>query len=180
MRLFIGIEVPEPIGDAICDLEVPLQGARWVEAHDYHISLRFVGDLDRTLAYDLDEALLGIELPAFEITVKGIGHFGGYDPKALWVGLEPQPALDQLQRAVDRVVTSVGVMPDKRQAFRPHITIARLKSPDLDRLARYLERYALFRTEPFLVERFAMFSAKPGGGGPYVVEQTYDLKHYGE
>lgn len=180
MRLFIGIEIPEAIGDRISDLEVPLQRARWVEQQDYHLSLRFIGEVERQVAYDLDEALLGIDMPAFEIEMAGVGFAGGYEPKALWVGIAPSPALMMLQRAVDRAVTSVGVPPDKRTAFRPHTTIARLNQVDLDRFARYLERHALFRTEPFVVERFAMFSAKPSGGGPYVVEQTYDLKQYTE
>ena len=181
MRLFVGISLPEDIADALAALEVPLQGANWVESQDYHISLRWVGDVEKSLAYELDDALLRIELPAFELKFAGVSFFGGYDPKALMAPVVASPELAELQRAVDRAAHSVGIEPDKRGKFRPHVTLARLKSPDLDRFARYLERHALFQTEPFLVTRFSMFSTRPQlGGGPYLVEQTYDLKHYGD
>jgi RNA 2',3'-cyclic 3'-phosphodiesterase len=179
MRLFVGISLPEDISDALSSLEAPLQGANWVESQDYHISLRWIGEVEKSLAYELDDALLRIELPAFELRFAGVDFFGGYDPKALTAPIEPCPALHELHRAVDRAAQSVGIPPDKRAKFRPHATLARLKSPDLDRFARYLERHARFQTELFHVTRFAMFSTKPQmGGGPYLIEQTYDLKHY--
>ena len=72
MRLFVGLSLPEDIADALAALEVPLQGANWVEAQDFHISLRWVGDVEKSLAYELDDALLRIELPAFELKFAGV------------------------------------------------------------------------------------------------------------
>lgn len=181
MRLFVGLELPDEIVEALASLEVPLQGARWVEQQDYHVSLRFIGEVEKPVAYELDSALLQIDMPAFELQFSGVGFAGGYDPKALYVGLAQSPELAELARAVDRAALSIGLVPDSRRKFRPHVTLARLKSPDLDRFARYLERHGMFQTEPFPVTRFALFSTKPqSGGGPYLVEQTYDLKHYGD
>lgn len=181
MRVFIALEIPDDVGDALSSLEVPLNGARWVEQQDYHVTLRFIGEVEKPQAYDLDEALLGIDLPAFDMWFNGLNIAGGYDPRTIFAMIEPTAELERLVRAVDRAALSVGLEPDRRRAFRPHVTLARLKLPDLDRLGRFLERRSLFRTEPFLVPRFAMMSSKPGvGGGPYVVEQTYDLKYYGD
>lgn len=181
MRLFVGIELPETIADDLAALEVPLEGVRWIEQQDFHLTLRFVGDVEKSIAYELDEALLEIDMPAFEIDLAGVGFLGGQEPKALVVQVAPNAALLELHRAVDRAAQRVGIRPDARGKFRPHVTIARLKSPDLDRLARYLERHGLFRTPPVYVTRFALFSSKPHtGGGPYVVEQAYDLRHYGD
>jgi RNA 2',3'-cyclic 3'-phosphodiesterase len=181
MRLFIGIEIPEDIANAMTSLQVPLHGARWVEPQDYHLTLRFIGEVEKSKAYDLDEALLAIEHNAFDLSIAGISFVGGYEPKALFAGIAPSAELIALARAVDQAARTVGIAPDPRSKFRPHITLARLKSPDLDRFGRYLERSSLFRTEPFLVRRFAMFSTKPlTGGGPYLVEQSYDLRHWGE
>ena len=175
-RLFSGIEIPAHVRDTLARLNQPLPGARWIEPENYHITLRFAGDIDNHIATEFAHFLDDIEFPAFELRLSGTGVFGGDDPRQLWAGLEPSSELDALARTHERAARSAGLPPEPRK-FKPHVTIARLKYSSPDIVARYLQRNGGFRSEPFFVGRFALFSSKPmGGGGPYVVEETYTLQ----
>ncbi|MGB3718076.1 MAG: RNA 2',3'-cyclic phosphodiesterase [Hyphomicrobiaceae bacterium] len=174
-RLFTGIEIPDHLREALARLRQPLPGARWIEPEDYHITLRFAGDVDRHVAAEFARALSDIELETFELRFNGMGAFGGNDPKTLWAGIELTPELDALARAHERAARLVGLQPETRR-FKPHVTLARLRGTSVDILARYLQRNGGFRTPPFRVSRFVLFSSKPQvGGGPYVIEETYTL-----
>ncbi|MGD9785511.1 MAG: RNA 2',3'-cyclic phosphodiesterase [Hyphomicrobiaceae bacterium] len=174
-RLFAGIELPEDIQERLTDLEAPLPGVRWIEADNLHITLRFAGDVDKRQANDFVEMLAGIDVPAFEVTISGLGTFGGKEPRALWAGIERCDQLDSLQRATERAARAAGLPPETR-GFRPHITLARFNHPRIEALARYLERHGGFRLPPFFVGRFVLFSSRPNiGGGPYVVEEAFPL-----
>lgn len=176
LRLFTGVALPEDIRDALQDLEEPLPGAAWIESDNFHITLRFAGDIDNRTADDFADELARITFDVFPLQLEGVGIFGGNDPKILWAGVAPSPALDALARAHERAARSAGLAPESRP-FRAHITLARLKHVQIDGLTRYLQRHALFRTRPFLVEDFALFSARPKtGGGPYVIEEAFPLR----
>ncbi|MDQ8698510.1 RNA 2',3'-cyclic phosphodiesterase [Hyphomicrobium sp. LHD-15] len=175
-RLFTGIELPSALADALSDLAMPLAGAKWVEPEDMHITLRFAGDIDNPTANDFHAALSGIDEPAFQISLSGFGAFGGQQPRALWAGVEQSPWLDALWRANERAARSAGLTSEKH-SFKPHVTLARLKGTRPEAVARVLEQLGSFRTEPFQVERFVLFSSRPKvGGGPYVVEDAFDLR----
>ncbi|MCB1521560.1 MAG: RNA 2',3'-cyclic phosphodiesterase [Hyphomicrobiaceae bacterium] len=174
-RLFTGIELPEAVRDALDDLDAPMPGVRWLHSENFHITLRFAGDIDQRRANAFAELLADIDVPAFELRLKGLGTFGGKEPRSLWAGVEPSPALDALQRATERAARGAGLAPEARK-FKPHVTLARLQHSRDEVLARYLQRHGHFATEPFVVSRFVLFSSKPNvGGGPYVVEEAYPL-----
>ncbi len=174
-RLFTGIEIPDHLREALARLRQPLPGARWIEPENYHVTLRFAGDVDNRVAAEFAHALSEVETPAFELRFSGTGAFGGNDPRSLWARIEPSPELEALARAHEKAARIAGLQPETRK-FRPHVTIARLRNTNVDIIARYLQRHGGFRTEPFLVSRFALFSSKPQvGGGPYVIEETYTL-----
>lgn len=174
-RLFTGIEVPDPVREALSRLRQPLPGARWIDPENYHITLRFAGDVDNRMAAEFAHALDEIETEAFELRFSGTGTFGGSDPRSLWARIEPSPDLEALMRAHERAARAAGLQPETRK-FKPHVTMARLRNTSVEAVARYLQRHGAFRTEPFPVSRFALFSSKPQvGGGPYVIEETYTL-----
>ena len=175
-RLFTGIEIPDDIGDELSDLEQPLPGAWWVREETYHLTLKFAGDIDNRTADEFASELGLISLDVFEMQLVGLGTFGGNDPKTLWAGVAPCPALDQLQRAHERAARNAGLPAEKRQ-FKPHVTLARLSHSRIEALARFLQRRGAWKSRPFLVERFVLFSSKPlTGGGPYVAEEVYALR----
>jgi len=176
-RLFTGIEIPAEQREEIARLKLPLPGGgRWIEPDDLHLTLRFVGDIEKSQAEDFADRLESIDLDAFELRLSGLGVFGGNDPRSIWTGVEDSASLEALARANDRAARAAGLPPDARQ-FKPHVTLARLKYASADEVARVLQRLGAFRSEPFIVTRFVLFSSKPkSGGGPYVVEEAFNLR----
>jgi RNA 2',3'-cyclic 3'-phosphodiesterase len=174
-RLFTGIELPEHVRSALARLKQPLPGAKWVEAENLHLTIRFAGDIDQRVAAEFAHFLGGVECHAFEMRLSGLGAFGGNDPRTLWAGVDAGEELAMLARAHERAARAAGLRPEPRN-FKPHVTIARLRHTRVEVVARFLERHGAFRTERFPVGRFALFSSKPQvGGGPYVVEAAYPL-----
>jgi len=176
-RLFTGIEIPADVREEIARLKVPLPGGgRWTEPSDLHLTLRFVGDIERAQAEEFADRLESIDLDAFELRLSGLDVFGGNEPRSIWAGIEDSAPLEALARANDRAARNAGLPPDGRQ-FKPHITLARLKYAGPDEVARVLQRIGAFRSKPFIVSRFVLFSAKPKtGGGPYAVEEAFNLR----
>ena len=176
-RLFTAISLPESVRDQIGDLQQPMPGTRWVDDDNLHLTLRFAGDIDNPTADDLSRFLNDItSVPVFEMRLYGLGTFGGRDPRSLWAGVKAGPELLALARAHERAARNAGLAAEKR-VFRPHVTIARLKYAHDDVLARFLSCHGGFQSDPFIVDRFTLFSAKPlTGGGPYLVEEEISLQ----
>ncbi len=176
-RLFTGIEIPAEQREELTRLRMPLPGgSKWIEPDNYHMTLRFAGDVEKAQAEEFIERLAAISMDAFELRLANVGAFGGNDPVSLWAGIEPCSELDALARANERAARAVGLPPDGRP-FKPHVTLARLKYANPDAVARILGRIGAYRSEPFLVGRFVLFSARPKvGGGPYAVEEAFPLR----
>ncbi len=174
-RLFTAIEIPEAMRMRLSLLRAPIGGARWVQAEDMHITLRFAGDIDGRTADDLADLLADVSVPSFMAAIADCGAYGGRDPRVLWAGVEAGPELDALHRANERAARAAGLEPEPRD-FRPHVTLARMRGARSGTVARFLAETGGLRLEPFLVERFVLLSARPGsGGGPYAIEAAYPL-----
>ena len=172
-RLFSGIEIPKDLHADLGRLQTGLEGARWIEPHDFHITLRFVGEIDDHIADEFAYFLSAIEFAPLELTLVGMGAFGGKRPNAVWVGISPNPALDHLHHAHEMAAQKAGLKPETRK-FMPHLTLARLRGIGPVQTAHYLETKGLVKFPPITVSQTALFSARPsGGGGPYAVEMTY-------
>ncbi len=175
-RLFAGIELPEAIKDQLSDLSRPLLGAKWLDDDDFHLTLRFAGDIEGRLAREFIDFLGNVEADAFELRLDGLGTFGGKDPRSIWAAVSPNPALEALQRGCERAARNAGLPPEPHP-FRAHVTIARLRHALPEDVAQLLGQIGAFRTPPFPVKEFVLFSSRPKvGGGPYVVEATYPLR----
>jgi 2'-5' RNA ligase len=174
-RLFTGLEVPMEAREALARLRGGLTGARWVEPDDYHLTLRFLGDVDTHTATDFAAALDRVERPRLALALTGLDAFGGNRPHAVWARVEADPALVELQAEHERLARRVG-LPAETRRFTPHVTLARLRGIGPPDVALWLERNGDFRSGPFAVTRFVLFSARAStGGGPYVVEEVYPL-----
>lgn len=176
MRLFVGIGMPLQVQDRLVRLRSAIPGARWIDQENLHLTLRFIGEVSRHDAEDIDLALSRIDAESFDLCLRGLGHFeNGGDPTALWADVEPSPPLLRLQEKVDSALRRAGIRYDKRN-FRPHVTLARLKSPPLDRVRSFLRDRSNFRADPFLVDRFTLFSSHLGKrGAQYSGEAEYPL-----
>jgi RNA 2',3'-cyclic 3'-phosphodiesterase len=178
-RLFTALEIPEMLRTRLSLLRAPLNGAKWVDAENMHITLRFAGDIDGRTADDFADLLAEVSGGPFQVSIAGAGAFGGRDPRVLWAGVETGPELDALYRANERAARAAGLDPDPRD-FRPHVTLARMRGARQGAVARFLEENGDLRLEPFMVARFVLFSARPGSGGPpYAVEAAYPLAGMG-
>jgi len=178
MRLFVALSLPDEIRDRLGDLEEPLPGARWVPPDNFHLTLRFIGEVDGGLAHDIDTALMGIDGRGFELRLSGLGHFGeGQKTRALYAAVAPTEPLSRLQQKVEQALQRVGLAPEGRK-FKPHVTLARFRSgaASMPHLEQFLVAHALFRAEPFQVSEFSLFqSFLSGEGSIYREEATYPL-----
>ena len=126
-------------------------------------------------ARDVLQILGGVRRAPFDIVLDRLDQFGGKKPRAVFAGAGPNPALIELQADHERLLQRIGLPPEQRK-FSPHVTLARLRDTSAHQVADYLSDRALFRTPPFPVSRFVLFSSKSStGGGPYVVEAAYPL-----
>ena len=174
-RLFTGLAIPTEIAEALRIYRGGLPGARWIEPGDYHVTLRFLGDVEVPAAEDVLEAMSEMRVrPALTVTLDGLGIFGGDRPRALYASVAPSPELIDLQAEQERLVRRTGIAPERRK-FTPHVTLARLKrdaSPEA--VAMYLSQAPAFAPLAFTADRVTMFSAKEStGGGPYLAEAEF-------
>ena len=174
-RLFTGVEIPSDIAQALGMLRGGLPGARWITPENYHLTLRFIGDVDDMIAHEVASMLGRVKRGAFELHLEGLTSFGGRKPRAVVATVAPvQPLLD-VQAEQERLMQRIGLEPEGRK-YLPHVTLARLRASSNRDVAEYLSVRGLFRTTPFRVSRFVLFSSRASvGGGPYVVEASYPL-----
>ena len=181
LRLFTGLEIPHDIKFDLDLMKGGILGARWIERDSYHLTLRFIGDVEEGLARDLAEALDAIAVPGFLTRLKGLGAFGGAKPHTIYAGAEMCPELKRLQAAHERACQQVGLVGEARK-FTPHVTLARLRRADAGAVQRHVAAHNLYESRPFEVDRFVLYSARPSrGGGPYAIAADYPLAgRYGE
>jgi 2'-5' RNA ligase len=178
-RLFTAIEIPAGVAQSLATLRGGLPRARWIDPENYHLTLRFIGDVDGNAAEALAEALARVHRSAFNVRLVGVEALGTRRPHAIVARAESTPALLELQAEHERICQRLGLPPDGRK-YIPHVTLARLDNGphrDIARdIAQYLGLRGGFIAGPFPVERFALFSARDSvGGGPYLIEEDYPL-----
>jgi 2'-5' RNA ligase len=174
-RLFTGVEIPPDVGQALASLRGGLPGARWIDPENYHLTLRFIGDVDDMIAHEVVSMLGRVRRGAFELRFEGLSSFGGRKPRAVVATLSPSQPLIEVQAEQERMMQRIGLEPEGRK-YIPHVTLARLRDSSSRQVAEYLAARGLFRTSPFRVSRFVLLSSRDSvGGGPYVVEEAYPL-----
>ena len=174
-RLFTGVEIPSEIGQSLSMLRGGLPGARWVDPDNYHLTLRFIGDVDDDIAHEVASMLGRVKRAPFELHVDGLTSFGSKKPRAVVAAVPPVAPLMEVQAEQERMMQRIGLEPEGRK-YTPHVTLARLRDASSRQVADYLASRGFFRTHSFKVERFVLFSSRAStGGGPYIVEASYPL-----
>lgn len=175
-RLFTALEIPRQAALSLSLLRGGLPGARWIDVENYHITLRFIGDVDGRTADEVVDRLDRIDRPEFQLNLTGTGSFGSRKPHSVWAGVTPDPEMYALQAEIERICQRIGLPPDPRK-FSPHVTLARLKSSRVDDVVHYLQERSNFVTIPFTVSRFVLLSSRESvGGGPYITEEIFSLR----
>jgi 2'-5' RNA ligase len=171
LRLFVGIEFPPELKLHLSMLETSIPGARWVDPGNFHLTLRFIGEVDEGVAADIDEALVRVKARRFTLQLAGTGVFGGGKPRALWVGVERHPDLVGLRDRIEQALIRIGIEPEQRK-FAPHVTLARLREPALDELGKFLAANAQFRAAPLPVDGFSLIASFPTKAGSIYEDQA--------
>lgn len=175
-RLFAGFGLPPDIRARLLALMGGVPGARWQDDEQLHLTLRYIGEVERPLAEDVALALGQVDFTAVEIALAGVGAF---DRKArvnaLWAGVTPHEALGQLHRKIDQALVRLGQQPEHR-AYHPHITLARLSAP-LPAAEPFLAAQAGLTSAPFVLDRFTLFESHLGhAGARYEAIAYYPLR----
>ena len=174
-RIFTGLEIPESVTQGLAMFRGGLPGARWIDPENYHLTLRFVGDVDDITAREVASLLSRVRRTPFDLRFDALSSFGGRRPRAVIATLAQTPELMELQAEHERLMQRVGLEPEGRK-YTPHVTLARLRDSSSRQVADYLAARALIAPLPFKVSRFVLFSSRAStGGGPYVVEAAYPL-----
>jgi len=176
LRLFVGIGFPPELKLRLSLLRAGVPGAKWVDPGNFHLTLRFIGETGEDIAADIDDALSRLRVRRFTLQIAGTGVFGGGDrPRSLWVGVERTAELVALRDKVEQALFRAGLPPEPRK-FAPHVTLARLRNPPLDKLRDYLAEHAQFRAEPLPVEGFSLIASfQTKAGSVYEEQADYPL-----
>jgi 2'-5' RNA ligase len=174
-RLFVAIRPPEPIRDLLIDAMDDSAEFRWHDEAQLHLTLRFIGEVERPVANDLADALTRIRAEPFELRIAGVGRFEQRSGGALWAGIEPKAPVAALAAKVERACQQIGLEPERR-AFHPHITLARWKGRRTREVQDFLERRRALASEPFAVTEFTLFESRLSRhGAHYEAVARYDL-----
>jgi RNA 2',3'-cyclic 3'-phosphodiesterase len=174
-RLFTGLEIPPDVGRSFSMLRGGVPGARWIDPENYHLTLRFIGDVDDIVAQEVALILGKVRRGSFELRLDGLSAFGGHKPRAVVASIAPAQPVVELQAEHERLLQRVGLDSEGRK-YTPHVTLARLRDSSSRDVADYLSMRAAYRSMAFAVSRFVLFSSRATvGGGPYVVEASYPL-----
>jgi len=168
-RLFVAIRPPEPIRDLLIDAMDDSADFRWQDDGQLHLTLRFVGEVERPIGVDLIDALGRIRAEPFAARIAGVGRFEQRSSGALWAGVEPKAPLAALAAKVERACQGIGLEPERR-GFHPHITLARWKGLRTREVEAFLERNAGLAAESFDVDAFGLFESHLSRHGAHYEE----------
>ncbi len=177
MRLFVALDLPWGVREALSGLARGLGGVRWVAPENYHITLRFVGEVPGHRAEEIDLALAALRSRQFALELAGVGTMEKAGRVvALWAGVERNPALEHLRGKVETALQRTGLEPERRR-FAPHVTLARLGEGAAEpKLAGWVQAHNLFRSQPVRVAHFTLFSSQLGREqSVYTPEVEYPL-----
>jgi RNA 2',3'-cyclic 3'-phosphodiesterase len=176
LRLFLAVDLPDPVRLEVATLCTQVKHARWVKPHQLHITLRFMGQTPEQALANIRDQLGRVQAPAFDLALRGTGIFpGGASSKrarVLWLGLEPVEPLTHLKQAIDECLG-----PDlERTSFSPHLTLARfIEKPD-PTLTQFLAQHHVYRSAYWPVACFHLYkSTLSSSGAVHEVLRTYSL-----
>lgn len=176
MRLFIAVPLPDAVTDQFSDLQQPIDGLRWQDRNQMHLTLKFLGETNPKRVPEIDQKLSKIQLPPFFMTIKGFGYFPkGKQPRVLWTGINKNESLQKLQQSIERTCTTMGFDAETR-LFKPHITIARIDGTPRREVMSFINQHKKFRISDVPVDEFVLYESKLSSEGAiYIRKKSFKL-----
>ena len=176
IRLFAALELPSEITAGLIERQRGLPGADWRPEEALHITLRFFGEIQNTVASDLDDALAEIAMPSFDLHLEGAGAFGDDDHmRAVWAGVGASEPLHRLAKKCETAARKVGLKGEAR-TYRPHVTLAYIRRASPQKTGEWVVNNNLIQSPVWRVRRFSLYSSwLSQDGSRYDVERTYQL-----
>jgi 2'-5' RNA ligase len=176
IRLFVALALPTLVKTQLGALAGGIPGAKWVPPENYHLTLRFIGEIEAWRAEEVDTALAAIRAPRFELALAGIGTFEKAGRiQSLHVPAERSETLARLQGKVETALQRIGLEPERKR-FAPHVALARTDRAETHKLISFVQTHALFRIPPVSIEHFTLFSSRLGKeAAHYIPEVEYEL-----
>jgi 2'-5' RNA ligase len=172
MRLFVAIDIPPDIitqVESVKDRLIATRAdVRWIAPTQYHITVKFVGDLEDARVPELLDRVerAAGQVPAFEVEVEGIDRLPEKGPTRVIMSriLSPDNRMTKLHRLVDSAVGGMGLPLDTR-VLVPHLTLGRVKTNHgVNRLLRLVEKHDLDFFGSFLVTNVCVYRSVLGAG----------------
>lgn len=180
-RVFIAIKIfpDSSIKSILQELNIRLEKEkiRWVNPHNLHLTLRFLGETKTEVIPHISEELLKLasETKNFTITIKGVGAFRSVSyPRVLWVGIDKNEDLQKLKKKVDNSLQNVGFAIE-REKYIPHLTVGRMKRiNDRDNLRKLVQDYGRNKLQVQHAESMVLYESKLTESGPkYIPLEEY-------
>lgn len=160
MRLFIAIPLPSEVKDELHGLMQSVSGIRWQNYKQLHITLKFLGDTETDQLNKLSGKLNSIKHPPFTFTCKGLGYFPeGRQPRVLWIGVENETPIGDLQGSIEDACTQSGFECESRP-FKPHITLGKVKGASKREVTAFINQHKRVRITDIPVEEFILYESK--------------------
>jgi len=163
-RLFVALDLPWFMQEKLFSLHEDLRGFTWKTPGLFHLTLKFIGSVEQGQEERILDALSGIEVRQFILSLQGLGTFTNRGkPWVIWAApSKVPPVLFQLQKRIDDALFNIGIPPEKH-VYRPHVTIARCREAAPETVRQFIKRHAEFETAPFRVEDFVLFRSEQFG-----------------
>ena len=157
-RLFFALRPPAPVRESLLSLMEQVDGARWQDDDQLHLTLRYLGETDERTAEDIADAARHIAFSPFDISIEGCSYFEKKGvPRQLYTRVRPDDRLSALHKKLDRICVKCGIEPERRK-FVPHITLARLNQSS-GPLGTFLTRHGAANLGPWRVDDYILYES---------------------
>lgn len=171
-RIFIAITLEEDIRDLLMDTHLPSFDLKWVDEDHLHITLLFLGEIDKITQIEVHQELEKIKMKRFKISIDGVGHFSD---RVFYAKIKAAEELNRLQLKIRNALRPLNLTLDERK-FKAHISLARMKNLENETLISLLKKNAHLKSREFDIDQFIMFSSELSPKGPtYHEEMSYKL-----
>jgi RNA 2',3'-cyclic 3'-phosphodiesterase len=175
LRTFVAVEITQSIRDRAGDLIAALAAAaadvKWVEPHNLHLTLKFLGEVKQQEIVRVSQAMArgAAEVQPFDLEVCGAGAFPtAARPHTVWFGSgEGAEQMIALHDRVEAALAKLGYREEHRR-FQPHLTLGRVRSggPGVAELGTLVKQNADFLAGQMTVGKVTLFSSTLTPDGP--------------